>query len=147
MNVESYLTSSLKKCSFWCANRLYSNACGIAIRWSLQVFLTYPPLRWKKKIFWKLKFLYLLSFCHTLDSFRTTVNLKMERSLQTSQLLFQVNLNNFNPWIKPYTPVYTKMIVVSFKRHDFYIENHLAWIAYLYNLNLLCNYLHEGFFL
>ena len=98
----------------------------------------------KKKIFWKLKFLYLLSFCHTLDSFRTTVNLKMERSLQTSQLLFQVNLNNFNPWIKPYTPVYTKMIVVSFKRHDFYIENHLAWIAYLYNL--LCNYLHEGFF-
>lgn len=50
-----------------------------------------------KEIFWKLKYLCFLSFCHVLDSFRTTVNFRLERSLQSSQLLFQVKLNKFNP--------------------------------------------------
>lgn len=81
-----------------------------------------------KEIFWKLKYLCFLSFCHALDSFRTTVNFRLQRSLQTSQLLFQVKLNKFNP---RYNIRSHCLYVRSFQKTRFpHLQRHLAWVAY-----------------
>lgn len=96
LNAKSYLTSSLDKNVHFDVQTSTIQMCAVFLQTIFTRVINLSAIL-TKEIFWKLKYLCFLSFCHALDSFRTTVNFRLQRSLQSSQLLFQVKLNKFNP--------------------------------------------------